>query len=251
MTLFLAELRRCRSRRAVHVTGLIVAAVIALSGFLVFINSGEVDPFRFNSLTDTLVGISPFLVVFAIGLGATFIGAEWSAGTVTTTLTWEPRRVRVMMAKILAAALFVFLAALATQIVIGVGLLPATIVRGTFDGVDARWLWDAVGIALRSSTIAAIAASVGLSIAAVARNTGAAIIVGFVYFAVLEGLIRAFRPNWAPWLFGENAALFIVDPADSIGLPAHSQTRALVTLVAYAAILAFVATSLFRRRDVT
>ena len=210
------------------------------------------DPsYHYRSLTDTFTGMSPLLIIFAMGLGATFIGAEWSAGTVTTLLTWEPRRVRVMVAKILAAAAFVFVAALATQVVLGLSLLPAALVRGTTAGVDAAWLWDTVGIALRSSTIAAIAAVIGFTIASVARNTGAAIIIGFVYFAVLEGLIRGFRPNWIRWLFGDNAALFLVGHEGGTGLPPHSQTRAIVTLVGYVAILTVVATTFFRRRDVT
>jgi ABC-2 type transport system permease protein len=248
--LFLAELRRYRSRRAVHVAGMIVVAVIALAGFLVFINSSDAAPFLFTSLTDTLTELSLLLVIFALGLGATFIGAEWSAGTVTTLLTWEPRRGRVMVAKIVAAGVFVFVAAVAIQVLMGLAMLPAAMVRGSMEGVDASWFTDTADIALRSSTIAAIAAPIGFAIAAIARNTGAAIIVGFIYFTVLEGLIRALRPNWARWLFGENAALFMFG-REVGGLPLHSQTRAIATLLAYAAILAIIATSLFRRRDVT
>ena len=299
MGLFLAELRRYRSRRSVRATGLLVILGIALAAFLVFINSnndaasmrsaqeqrrifvegctndsgfGSVPPgyadmeefctdiafenvedprFHFSTLTDTLIGMSPLLVILSIGLGATFIGAEWGAGTVTTLLTWEPRRVRVMIAKVLAAATFVFVAALATQILLCLSLLPAGMVRGTMEGVDASWFADTAAIALRSATLAAIAACVGFSIAALARNTGAAIIISFIYFAVLEGLIRGYRPNWIRWLFGDNAALFLVGHENGTGLPPHSQTRAAVTLIGYAVVLALVATTVFRRRDVT
>jgi ABC-2 type transport system permease protein len=248
--LLLAELRRYRSRRAVHATGMIIVAGIALAGFLVFINSSDAAPFRFSTLTDTLSELSLLLIILSLGLGATFIGAEWSAGTVTTLLTWEPRRMRVMVAKVVAAAVFVFVAVVAAQVVMGLAMLPAAMVRGSMEGVDASWFAETADVALRSSTIAAIAASIGFAIAAMARNTGAAIIVGFIYFTVLEGLIRAFRPNWARWLFGENAAVFLFG-REVGGLPLHSQTRAIATLVAYAVILMLISITLFRRRDVT
>ena len=40
-----------------------------------------------------------FLVVGALFAGASVAGAEWRAGSMTTLLTWEPRRVRVIVGR--------------------------------------------------------------------------------------------------------------------------------------------------------
>src|SRR5439155_2452759 len=59
------------------------------------------DPrFHLMSLVDVFKGTTVPLVLLAWVLSASFIGAEWHAGTVTTLLTWEPRRIRVLVAKV-------------------------------------------------------------------------------------------------------------------------------------------------------
>lgn len=209
------------------------------------------DPrFRFEGLTEVLVGMSPLIVILGLGLGATFIGAEWGAGTVTTLLTWEPRRGRVLIAKALAASAFVFVGAVCIQALLGLALTPAAALRGTFDGVDASWFADTASIALRSGLVTALAAVIGFSFASVARNTGASIIVAFVYFAILENVMRSYRPNWIRWLYGDNAALFVTGTPTDFSVT-HSSTRALLTIVAYAVLTVLIATAVFRRRDVT
>jgi hypothetical protein len=210
------------------------------------------DPrFRLDSLTDIFAGLSPLLIILALGLGATFIGAEWSAGTMTTYLTWEPRRTIAFLAKASGGVLFVFLAALAVQAVLGLLLTPVAMLRGTTQGVDAAWFGDTMVMALRSATLCAVLAGIGFALASVARNTAASLIVGFVYFAVLENMLRAFRPNWARWLLGENAALFLVGREQAGIAFDSSPTRAIVTLLAYVLILLSGALMVFRRRDVT
>lgn len=301
MRLFLVELLRYRSRRAVKGAGLLIVAAIAVASTIVFFNSendaaavasgqrqqerfarqcvrdferfgGELPPgydsvedfcaeatpvsvsdprFHLEGLTDVLTGLSPLIVILGLGLGATFIGAEWNTGTLTTMLTWEPRRARVLLTKGLAAGAFVFVGALCVQALLGLALTPAAALRGTLEGIDAGWFAETVGVAVRSGLLAALAAVIGFSFASVARNTGASIIVAFVYFAILENVIRAYRPNWTRWIYGDNAALF-VSGQDQSGLgSAHSETRALLTIVAYAVLLVVVATAVFRRRDVT
>jgi hypothetical protein len=209
------------------------------------------DPrFHLETLTDIYSGLSPLLMILALGLGATFIGAEWGAGTITTYLTWEPRRVRAFIAKAVGALAFVFLAALAVQAVLGLALTPAGALRGTTEGIDAGWFVDTAIMMLRSATLSAIFGGVGFALASAARNTAASIIVGFVYFAVLEQILRVFRPNWARWLVAENAALWLVGDEAGVGF-AQSRLRAIVTLIAYSVILLSVSLALFRRRDVT
>ena len=101
----------------------------------------------------------------------------------------------------------------------------------------------------RSSALAALAAVLGFSLATIGRNTAAALGVGFAYLAVVESLVRGFKPLWADWLVGDNVALFIVGPADVTHLT-HSQAAAGLLLLGYGAIVAVLALAVFRRREV-
>ena len=48
---------------------------------------------------------------------------------------------------------------------------------------------------LRGAALASVFAAIGFSIASVARNTGAALGVGFFYLLVLEQFMAALRPG--------------------------------------------------------
>jgi ABC-2 type transport system permease protein len=209
------------------------------------------DPrFRLAELQEVLRGLSFLIVILAMGLGATFMGAEWGAGTMTTILTWEPRRLRVFSAKVLGGIAFVFVAVMVGQWLL-VGLLaPVAVLRGSTEGVDAGWLVETLEVAARSALVASIAAVIGMAIASAARNTGAALIVAFVYFAVIENLMRGFRPNWARWLVGDSMALFVIGSEEAGNAPI-SELRALVTIIVYAALFFLASATLFRSRDVT
>ena len=50
-----------------------------------------------------------------------------------------------------------------------------------------------------------LAALLGFGLTNLTRNTGAALGIGFVYFAILETAIRILRPVWEPWLLSNNA----------------------------------------------
>ena len=56
---------------------------------------------------------------------------------------------------------------------------------------------------------ATFSAVIGAAVAAVGRHTAAALGVVFVWTAVIEGLIRGFRPHWTPWLLGDNLVSFL------------------------------------------
>jgi ABC-type transport system involved in multi-copper enzyme maturation permease subunit len=213
----------------------------------------EFDPtFRLISLEDIFAGTSVPLIILGMALGASFIGAEWHSGTITTFLTWEPRRTRVMAGKVMVAMTGVFLSAVALQAILGLVLWPVAALRGSVAGADAAWFADVVAVVARGALIAGLAAAIGFALASAARNTTTALIIGFVYFAVVEGLLRGFRPKWQPWLIGDNAAAFVSgDPASVFSLGnSHGVLAALLVVVAYAFGLVALATFAFRVRDV-
>lgn len=207
------------------------------------------DPrFSFRDFKWMLSVFAMPLLILAWLVGASFVGAEWHHRTVTTLLTWEPRRVRVMAAKVIAVAGVGFVWIMVLQAMIAASFFPAAQFEGSTQGVDAAWWGDLSLTMLRTGGIATVAALMGLSLATIGRNTAAALGVGFVHLAVIEGLIRAFRPSWMDWLVGENLGLALFG---SDGPPlGHSETAAWLLLTAYTVCLVTIATMIFRRRDI-
>ena len=214
----------------------------------------DLDPrFRLTSLTDIFGGTSIPLIILGLAFGASFIGAEWHAGTITPLLTWSPRRVPVLVGKIVAAMIGVFLSAIAIQTILGLALWFVAAVRGTTEGADLAWLGDTAAVAARGAIIASLMATIGFAIASVARNTTIALIIGFVYFAVGEALIRGLLPGWQAWLIGDNAAIFLIANPDEIFIAggARSTLTALLVVVGYSVAATAAATAWFQTRDVT
>lgn len=208
------------------------------------------DPrFDYGQLPELLRGFGiPFLMLGWI-VGASFIGAEWHNRMVTTTLTWEPRRVRVIFAKILALAVCVAVWILVLEAIFAASLYPAAAVHGITGSVDADFWREAGAVALRVDALAVLAALLGFSLATIGRNTAAALGVGFAYLTVVEGLIRGFKPKWSEWLLGDNIALFLVGASNS---PLdRDQTAAGWLLLAYCTALIALATAFFRRREMS
>ncbi len=154
-------------------------------------------------------GVSLALVMLSGLFGAAFVGAEYRAGTVETQLLWEPRRKRVLGAKLAAvgASTFVIHAALLALLV--AVALPAAWWRGTTAGAgDAFWL-GLGGTIVRGGVISAVAAVIAAAVTAAARYTTAAVAVllGYAIISPIQvraALLRGFRP----WDLIENAFAF-------------------------------------------
>jgi ABC-type transport system involved in multi-copper enzyme maturation permease subunit len=210
------------------------------------------DPrFQYTDVEEVLLGSSPPFLIIAFLFGASFIGAEWHHGTITTTLTWDPRRIRVLAVKALVAAAFCAVAFVFLQVFLAAVLYPAAAAHGTTSGIDAQWIRDVTSLVLRGALLAAICSTIGLAIASVGRNTTAALGVMFVYFVAFEQIVRALRPGWTQWLFVENTGLFISGDPTNFPQVSRSVAEAAVLLILYAAALLVFALLWFRRRDVT
>jgi len=251
--LLAAEFRRMSSRHLVRILAGLALLGITIAGVIVAVRSSPqvgADPrFPLTMLPDILRGTSIPLILAGWLLGASFIGADWRAGTITTLLTWEPRRTRVIVAKLLACAASVFVLAIGLQVVLGGVLALDAAFRGTTEGVGAPWWRESSGVAARAATLASVASVIGFAVASIGRNTAAALGAGFAYLAVIENLVRGLRPAWQRWLFTDNAAVFI--SGGNVGFSfQRTMLQALVLLAAYAAALFTVSAMMFRSRDV-
>ena len=101
--------------------------------------------FPLSELPDILQGAGILVVIGGLLLGASFAGAEWHAGTMTTLLTWEPRRVRVLAAKaiVTAAAVFVLMVLLLAVFAGALTLVAST--RGITDHLGDHFVRSVVG----------------------------------------------------------------------------------------------------------
>ncbi len=201
-------------------------------------------------------------------VGASFVGAEYSTGSLANWLTFVPRRLHVYGAKLVAVVLGSALAgAVAAFLALGLAALLTTAYGGGLTG-----LGTAAALAGRAVPVACLAGVAGFTFALLTRHTVAAlgIALGYVVVStVLSGLAaNADGPlGWLPpWLPENNVSAFLehgstyyqvvrtVTPegvsGDSVEKHlsfGHSAVYWLVLLVAAIVSGALV----FRRRDVT
>lgn len=258
ITMLGVEVRRCLSRRLVR--SLVAVAVSACVTLSVIVRvkaapAGSPDELRLVSLWitggDAFLGAGAiFLIIGGVVGGASMIGAEWRAGTLTNLLTWEPARIRVAVAKLVACGVVAAAIALVLEALFCAAFLPAAWDRGTTAGADAEWLRSLVGAALRIAGLTGLAATFMASIAMIGRNTAAALGVAFGYMIIFENLLRSWKPWSGRFLLGENGAVFATG-SDLAGASfSRSTVAAGLTLSTYAVAVALVAVACFWRRDV-
>lgn len=257
------EVRRCLARRAVRVlvgVGVLLIAVVAVTTFVVsapedVARSGP-TPIRLTDLwnpeRDSVFGMG--IVILAMGAligGAVVVGGEWKAGTVTTLLTWEPRRARVIGARLAACGLLAAAIGAVLAVLLVVALLPGVVVKGSTAGVDAAWSVSLLAALARGLLLASLSAVLGAAIAWLGRSATAALVAVIAYLIVVEPAFRAWWPTRAGWLIGENAATFFTGRAME-GVPfVRRPVEAALILAGYVVIAAAAATAAFTRRDVT
>ncbi len=198
-----------------------------------------------NGILPTLSLLGFFV---ALVIGASLVGAEYRAGTMETLLTWEPRRVRVVVTKLATAAVVAFGFYLGFQVLLSLALLPTAVFRGVTEGADGAWLGHLVGSSLRTGAIVAGLAVVGGSLAMIARNTGGAIAFVFAYLIGVEIIVRNLRDGWEDWFVLPNILLVMGLTPSGVEL-SRSTAGAVVVLLCYLAVLVAVTTVTFRTRD--
>lgn len=262
------EARRYLARRLVRLLVLLALLVISLVALAVYASS-EPLPDGAGAFADTddvryLITLWPqgsetqgllmfpaiFVPLVAFIAGASMVGAEWRAGTVTTQLTWEPRRILLLTAKLLAAGLLAALIAAALTILFASAFLPTILTMGSTAGADGDWWSNVLDGWIRISALAGITAVLGGSFAAIGRNSAGAIGVGLAWISFGEGLVRVLWPSWRRWLVGENYAGFLTGGTATFDFSVSTTTAGL-TLIAYTAGVAILALVLFAVRDVT
>jgi ABC-2 type transport system permease protein len=203
-------------------------------------------------VTSTIIALGAFLA------GASFAGADWATRALHGLLSWESRRIRVLLAKVCviaaAATVTVFLGQALAH---GAGFLAGTM-RGTTEGVGPEWWLSQGGAALRGGLLAAFAGALGFVLAFAARSTGFALGLALLYLGVVESLLLVWKPSLEPYtlrgasnafLDGGHTILLQRLEGGPVGLVVPLAAASL-TLAVYLAAPLVVTVGTFTRRDV-
>ncbi len=226
----------------------------------------------YEGLAIAVIGVGIAAAGVAFLMGASSGGAEWSSRSMTLQLLFEPRRLRLLIIKWLALVIsLVLLALFALVVALSLGAITAS-ARGTWDPAFAPvpQLENSFGSELalmggRALILVVIAATIGYAIAMLVRNTGASLGVAFVYFVVIENVVRfaLMKYGTEPFMFSDNAVAYIFP--GGIPVPGKREAgelsfqseivqltnlRSFITLMVYTALLAIPAAWSFTRRDV-
>lgn len=156
-----------------------------------------------QSLGHTLEGTGIALLLMSIVLGASFVGAEFNAGSLSTQLCYEPNRWRVHVAKAIAVAVGTALVTLGLLAFVAAAVTVGAELRGIVHGTDLAWWRTRVGESFRIAAAAGVGGAMAYSITVVARRSAAAITLFFVQLPLISTVspehgVLGFVSHFAP-----------------------------------------------------
>lgn len=162
-----------------------------------------------QQLVGAIVALALPVAVLALLIGATTTAAEFTARSIGTWLTFEPRRDRVWGTKVLAAAIAVVPMALAFLGGFALGIPLIYRFNDAPAALSAAAWGDVLAAGGRAVAIVAVAGAVGAALGMLLRNTGAVLGVLVAYTIVVEGLLRGFVSRLDPYLLTRNAEAWL------------------------------------------
>jgi len=218
-------------------------------------------------MPEILLGGSYLMAFVSFVIGAGFLAAEFSSGSMANWLTFEPRRMRVFASKMAAVGL-----GLAPVTVALLGLLTAgvwLIVRhfGSTAGTTAKVWGDLGEMGARSVALALASAVTGAAIGVLLRHTAAVLGIAVAYLVLVEAVFGQALQGVRPWLLTLNFQSWLQHGAPYLVEVCKTDAQGSYNCQGVEKILAFshsttylgimvvliigVATVVFRRRDVS
>jgi len=183
------------SRTLFRILLLIVLGLIGFVCTIVFLKARDVN--YDIALVIGCAVASGVLFTLGVVVGASFVGAEWNSGSMSTLLTWEPRRVRVFAAKLIACMITTTIVSLAVLVVLALLLLPSAAAHGTTSGVP--WLSFA-GVWIRIGIVSAIGVALGAALANVMRSAAGPIATWLIFQFVASPALLLWKRWLVRWL---------------------------------------------------
>jgi ABC-2 type transport system permease protein len=242
-----AELFKLRTTRTFY--GL-VGGCLGLLYLITVLVSAFAKPSPTDSLVRGLMVVVGLAGAIALVLGVLTITTEFRHGTITPTLLVAPRRVPLLVAKLIAAVLAgCLLCLLATGFVAIVAPLLAD-ARGIDDGATGS---QTLRMVIGGTLAGGLNGALGLGLGAILRNQVGAMIGALIYLFVAEPLLRII-PTVGDWIaeYGLDGTLgslrYTQDPgADHV----LAQVPGGLLLLGYVAVIVIAGIVLVDRRDVT
>jgi ABC-2 type transport system permease protein len=182
VSLFSSELVKLRTIRTPYVLLLLAVAISAIAA------AGLVGSGSLGDNADPALSLgqgASFGTLFVAVLGILIVTNEYRHGTIMTTFLAEPRRVRVLLAKLGVAGLAGLAFAVAVLVVAAAVALPWVAARDESLPLDGQAL-EAVG---RTLLVFALTAVIGAAVGAIVQSQVGAIVGYFVWSFVVESLI--------------------------------------------------------------
>lgn len=271
--LIVAETQRLLSRRMTRFFPLALGVVMIAGIGIAILVAGDDGPDFARDIvsgrwggandvsTDVLGPMGLLVPIMAFVIGASFFGADQKSGMIEQLLTWEPRRMRLLLGRLAGGmpAVFVITAILSTFLVVLLYIFSS--ISGTTDGASDV-LPKILGAIVRSGITGAIFFALGMVVTVIANNSTGSIVGFLIYVFVIElALLQPLVPKVAVWLPIGNADAFVARTGvasdglftDGFGRAPefhHGWFTAGLLLAAFTAIVSVAAIAIFTRRDI-
>ena len=233
------------------------------------------QPFTHGSMAGLLIFAGGIAAVVALLMGASAGGADWGARTMGLLFSWEPRRLRVFLTRLIVVVVTgLVVTAVAVAIAWALGSLiagahpmdPAIRLPQDSGYPGPADLSEAARTGLRWLPLGVLAAAGGYGVAMATRSTGWAIGATIALVVIMEPFVQVLWPWGSQWLLQTNVAAWmsggiewqvsrsVTSGSDStmttFGNIFISQGRAMAVMVLMVLVVLTVAGTLLRRRDV-
>jgi ABC-2 type transport system permease protein len=257
MNLLKAEFRKLSYSRSTY--GLLIAAVFVavLSTVVTPIVIDQDETGLFGSLQDPAMvdgvyanGISSY--IFALILGILIMSGEFRHGTAVATFLASPKRARVLVAKLVVAAL----AGAALQIIsaaasVGAGFLTLSYFENVAEPSESVF----INLGLAALLSGSILGVVGVAIGSLIRNQLIAIVSSLVWLFVLEPLVLLVFADAGKWLpTGAITGMLAIEfESEALGVSTAdylSPGLSALVLLGYGAVFTVIALVTSMKRDI-
>jgi len=209
-----------------------------------------------KDLQNVLEGTGVALLFAAFAIGASFVGAEFNVGSLTTQLLFEPRRWRVHLAKAVAVGLGVTVFAFAVLLFLALAMYAGSELKGVVQGLDSTFIQHRALQALRISSIVGAGAMLAYGVTLVAKRSSAGMFAFFLQFVFLNLINPAKGPfrfvsHYAP-VRGLLAAI-VKHTTDNGGVQEraiHTTAGGVVLTLVWVAVIVLGSGALFARAEV-
>ena len=208
-----------------------------------------------KDLSDAMQGVGVALLFAAFVVGASFVGAEYNVGSLTTQLMFEPRRWRVHLAKAVAVAVGVAVLTLAVLLVLALAMYAGSELKGVVSGLDGAFVVHRAGQAMRIAGAAMAGGVLAYAVTLVVRRSSAGMAVFFLQFVLLNLISPAQKPFGVISHYAPLRALVavIVDRPDGQDIQAraiHTIAGGVVLTAVWVAIVIAASGAWFARAEV-